>query len=79
MPLVISDDTLASAQVSDSELRLEIAVLLFAQGRFTLGQASEFCTLPQFQFQKILGERKIPIHYDIEEFQRDMQTLRALP
>ncbi len=79
MPLVISDDTLASAQVSDSELRLEIAVLLFAQGRFTLGQASEFCALPQFQFQKVLGERKIAIHYDVEEFQRDMQTLRALP
>ncbi len=69
---------LHAAHVSDEELRLEIAVMLYASNRLTLGQASELCGSSQFEFQNILGERKIPIHYDVEEFERDMKTLDSM-
>ena len=75
MSVLISDDILRSAHVSENELRREIAVMLFSSNRLTLGQASELCGLSQFEFQNILGERKIPIHYDIEEFERDLALL----
>ncbi len=78
MPLIISDETLQAAKVTDNQLRLEIAVMLYASNKLTLGQASEFCGMPQFQFQNVLGERKIPMHYDVEDFEQDMRTLESL-
>jgi predicted HTH domain antitoxin len=61
--------------VSDDELRREIAVMLYSSNRLTLGHASELCDLHQFEFQNILCDQKIPIHYDIEEFERDLKVL----
>jgi len=75
MAIIIPDDILQSAQVSDDELRLEIAIMLYSMNRLTIGQASEFCKLSQFEFQNILGERKIPINYDVNEFKRDLKTI----
>lgn len=37
MSLLISDEVLQAAQISEAEMRREIAVMLFQQERFTLG------------------------------------------
>jgi hypothetical protein len=42
-----------------------------------LGTASQFAGMNQLEFQRILGNRKIPIHYGVEEFQQDLRTLEA--
>jgi predicted HTH domain antitoxin len=39
MSVVISDDVLAAARMSEDELKLELAVLLFEKEKLTLGQA----------------------------------------
>lgn len=78
MAVLISDDLLRSAHVSDDELRREIAVMLYGSNKLTLGQASEFCNLSQFEFQNILGDRHIPMHYDTEEFARDLTILDSM-
>ncbi len=62
MSLVISDQFLQTADISETELKLEIAILLFQQEKITLGTASQFADLNQLEFQRILGSRKIPIH-----------------
>lgn len=59
------------------ELKQEIAVMLFAQERLTLGQASKLAEMKQDQFQRILGSRKIPPHYGVEDFKKDIENLRA--
>ena len=75
--LVISDEFLQTAHISEAELKLEIAILLFQQEKITLGTASQFADLNQLEFQRILGSRKIPIHYGVEEFKQDLKTLEA--
>lgn len=40
MPLTIDDEVLRRAGISAPELKLEIAIHLFAANRLTLGQAS---------------------------------------
>jgi predicted HTH domain antitoxin len=75
---VISGDILESAHLSEAEMRLEIALTLFAQERLTLGQAAELADLPQLDFQKVLAARKIPVHYDVAEFEEDLKTLERL-
>ncbi|MBW4552062.1 MAG: UPF0175 family protein [Aphanocapsa sp. GSE-SYN-MK-11-07L] len=77
MSLVIPDEFLQTAHISEADLKLEIALLLFQQEKITLGTASQFLGINQLEFQRILGSRKIPIHYDVEEFRQDLRTLEA--
>jgi predicted HTH domain antitoxin len=77
MSLVIPDELLQTAKISETDLRLEIAILLFQQEKITLGTASQFAGMNQLQFQRILGSRKIPIHYGVEDFQQDLKILEA--
>ena len=77
MSLVIPDEFLQTAKISEAELRLEIAVLLFEQEKITLGTASQFAGMNQLEFQQILGKRKISIHYGVEEFRQDLKTLET--
>ena len=76
MSVVIPDEILRSAHMSAEELRQEIAILLFRRERLSLGEASELAEMPLWQFQALLASRKIPIHYDIPEFEADLKTLR---
>lgn len=78
MSLVIPDDILRAANISASDLRREIAVLLFQQDKLTLGQASEFAGVSQLEFQRLLAKRHISVHYDTQEFKDDLDTLRRL-
>jgi predicted HTH domain antitoxin len=77
MSLVISDEVLQTIQMSESELLTEIAILLFKQERFTLGQASRFAKMSQLHFQRLLASRQIPLHYDIAELREDVKSLEA--
>ncbi len=75
MSIIISDDILQSARLSEDELRQEIAVLLFQKEKLTLAQASRFAGMSRLQFQHLLASRKIAVHYDIAEFDEDLKTL----
>ena len=78
MPVTIPDEVLAAAHISGSELKRELALTLFQQERLTLAQASRLAEMDRLAFQALLAEREIPIHYGIEEFHRNLQTLYRL-
>jgi len=78
MPFTIPDSVLEAARMSESELRLEIAVLLFSKEKLTMAQASRLAEMDRFAFQHLLASREITVHYDVEEFEEDLQTLRRL-
>ncbi|MEI9815002.1 MAG: UPF0175 family protein [Acidobacteriota bacterium] len=77
MNITLPDDVLRSAHVAESDVQVELALTLFAQERLTLGQAAILAGMGQLEFQRLLAERKIPIHYGIEEWQEDLETLRT--
>jgi predicted HTH domain antitoxin len=76
MSLVISDDIVRASGLSERELLLEIVLMLFREDRISLGKASELMGMHRMQFQKLLDERGICVHYDVLEFQEDLKTLR---
>jgi len=78
MSLVISDDVLETAHMTATELAEEIAVLLYQRDKLTLGQASQLAQMSQLQFQHLLASRCIPVHYDVADFEADLQTLREM-
>lgn len=75
MDLIISDATLQALHMSADELRLEMAVALFQQEKFTLAQAARLAALTRWQFQQILASRKIPLHYTVDDFESDLATI----
>jgi len=76
MSIVISDEILQQAHITEDELRQEIAILLFQKEKLSLAQASKLARMNRIQFQHLLASRQIPIHYDVEDFDRDLETLR---
>ncbi len=78
MSVTISDEVLQSARLSEAELRQELAVLLFERERLTLAQAARLAGLDRLRFQHLLASRAIPVHYDVAEFEADLNTLRDM-
>jgi predicted HTH domain antitoxin len=54
----------------------EIAIALFQEGRISLSRASKISGMEIIEFQKLLADRGICVHYDVEEFEQDIQHLR---
>jgi len=78
MAVTIPDEVLAAARMSEPEIKRELALTLFQQERLTLGQARRLAGMSHLDFQALLAERQIPIHYGVEEFRQDLQTLRQM-
>lgn len=72
--VTIPDEVLAAAHMSEPEIKRELALTLFQQERLTLAQASRLAEMSQLAFQALLADRKIPVHYGIEEFREDLRT-----
>ncbi|MGD1699340.1 UPF0175 family protein [Dapis sp. BLCC M229] len=78
MSVVIPDDVLVSAKMSEAQLKLEIAIMLFQQDRISIGKARRLAGINLLEFQREISERGICIHYDIEEFEEDIKTLQEM-
>ncbi len=78
MSLVIPEEILQAARISEDELRQEIAIMLFEKEKLTLAQASRFAGMSRLQFQHLLASRHVPVHYDLEEFDEDLRTLEEM-
>lgn len=78
MTLTVPHEILQATGMSDAEMLRELAVTLFRMEKLTFGQASRLAGMPQLEFQRLLGSRQIPIHYDVAEFEADLETLRSL-
>jgi predicted HTH domain antitoxin len=78
MSLTISDDLLRIAQLTEEEALLEFVVFLFQSEKISIGKACQILGMTHLQFQHILAERQIPIHYGVEELEEDLRTIESL-
>ena len=76
--LEVPKDVLDSARLTVPELKVEIAVYLYSQGRLSVGKARELAEMTLWEFRQLLASRRIPTHYDVEDLDEDIATLREL-
>ena len=76
MSVTISDSILRQANMSEAEFKLEIGLFLYARGILTMGKASEFAEISQYEFQQAMNSRGINISYDEEEFEKDYAKIK---
>jgi predicted HTH domain antitoxin len=77
MSVIISDEILQAAQISEAELKRELAVLLFQQKKLGLSKARELAGIPLIEFQRELAGRGIAVQDDVAGFEAEVQQLRS--
>lgn len=78
MSVVIPDDILQSTKMTEDELRLEIAIMLYKQEKISSGKARAWTGLTVIEFQHELAKRGLYINYDVEDLQADVKTLQSM-
>ena len=78
MVIEIADNILEKAGLSKEEIRLELAILLFQREKVSLGQGGSIAGMHKLMFQKELAKRKISVHYEEEDFMKDLENLKLL-
>ncbi|MBD1915146.1 MULTISPECIES: UPF0175 family protein [Cyanophyceae] len=74
--LNMPDDLNQTETFNQSDWFREIAIALFQQERISLSRASKIADMELIDLQKLLADRNICIHYDVEDFEQDLQHLR---
>jgi predicted HTH domain antitoxin len=77
--ITIEDELLQGLNLSDGEARIVLAVGLYADRRVTLGRGAHIAGISQPEFQRDLGRRRVPVNYDVAEFEADLHALREHP
>lgn len=67
-----------AARMSPEELKRELAIHLFEEGKLSFGKARSLAAMTIWEFQQLLGSRGIVVHYDIEDYEEDLETLKRL-
>jgi len=79
MPLVIPDDVLREAGMTEQDALIEIACHLFDTGRLTLWKSARMAGLTRIQFEEELLKRKIAIYRPtLDDLKADLETIERL-
>lgn len=78
MSLLIPDELVKASGLSEAELLQELVLLLFQREKITIGKASRILGMTQLEFQALLADRDLHIHYDVEELHEDVKNLQEL-
>jgi predicted HTH domain antitoxin len=76
--ILIDDDIISAAQISETELKTEIALFLYSKGILSFGQARKMLGLESVAFEKLLVQQNIPSQYSLRDLESDLATLESL-
>lgn len=74
--LEIPQDILDTARLTVDEMKVELAIHLYDEGRLSIGKARELAGMPLWAFRQLLAARRISPHYDVSDLDEDVATLR---
>ncbi|MBE9070042.1 UPF0175 family protein [Leptolyngbya cf. ectocarpi LEGE 11479] len=78
MSVVVPDMILEAAQLSEDELKLEIAIMLYTADKISSGMVRSWTGLSVIEFQHQLAKRDLYLNYDVEDLEADIETLKSL-
>lgn len=74
----ISKELELATHMTAQEIRRELAIQLYTQGKLSAGKARNLAEMTAHEFQFLLGSRGIVTNYDTEDFQADLETIQRL-
>ena len=76
MTIQIPDEILANPHLSEADIKLPLAMLLYGRNILSFGQARRLSGLDVLAFLRILGENIIEAHYDSDDLANDLNNIR---
>ena len=80
MTLDISSDIVEAAKLpqdeKEKEFRKELAVALYQRGVLPLGKARALAQMTRWEFEELLGQRKVVRHYTKSDLEDDIRYAR---
>jgi predicted HTH domain antitoxin len=73
--LTITDDILNTAKMSATQLQQEVAMFLYAKNKLSFGQARKLAGVDVLQFQELLFNNNIALHYGVADFEDDFKAI----
>ena len=77
MQIAFPDELTSGLDLTPEHVRMDLAIGLYAERRVTLGRAAKMAGMDQSAFLRKLGELRIPMHYDLPEFEEDLLVVNA--
>lgn len=74
----IPREVIHTTRMTPQELKRELAIHLFQECKLSFGMAREMVGMDVWAFQQLLGSRDIPVHYDVDDYEEDLSTLKIL-
>ena len=74
--LDVPEEILDAARMSIEELKIELAVALYARRRLSLGKSRELAGLSLWEFRQLAASRGVHADFDETDLSDDIQTLR---
>lgn len=75
----IPEEIILSAKIPrknfEKEIKKELAIQLYREGIITYANARRLSNLSKIEFHFLLGERKIPRQYDLQDFVKDVAVV----
>jgi predicted HTH domain antitoxin len=78
MTVTLPENIPALQNMTEAEVKRELALALYAASRITLIQGADLSSMSFFDFQSLLRDRRIPQHYDESDLEKDLLVLREL-
>jgi predicted HTH domain antitoxin len=78
MELTLNGGPNGAPRLSETEVRRELAIVLYQREKLSLGRAAHLAGMRKFEFNELLADRDIPMHYGMEELKQDLLTARSL-
>jgi len=78
MTVLIPDDIFRATRMTEDELKLEIAIMLYKEEKISSGKARAWTGLTVIEFQHELAKRGLFINYDVKDFEADVKTLQSM-
>jgi predicted HTH domain antitoxin len=76
MPVIIPDETLKQAGLTEREMKVEIACRLYDADKLELWPAAQLAGVSRGEFEDELMSRRIPVYRPtVEDFQKDLKAL----
>ena len=80
--LEVPKSALIAAHIKEKEAAKElqkiIALYLFENGVLSIGKACELAGISRWEFFELNQKAQIPLHYDADDYYKDINTLRKI-
>jgi len=73
IPAAVLEGAKLPPQEIEAEFRRELALALYQRGVLSLGKARLLAQMTRWEFEELLGERRITRHYTEADLEEDVQ------